>query len=187
MTSDRKYSIAEALELMSKYRICGVPVGDGRGPAGGHPHQPGPALRDAPRTADRGAHDRERLITVPVGTTLDQAKEILHKHKVEKLLVVDRDYRLKGLITVKDIQKAIKYPWPARTSWAGCAWARRSGSPGTPWTAPGAGGGAGGRAGDRHRARPQSGVLDMVRPCASSSRRSIWWRATWPHTRLPRT
>src|SRR5437016_826696 len=53
---------------------------------------------------------RENLITVAVGTNLDSAREILHKHKVEKLLVVDRDYRLKGLITVKDIQKAVKYP-----------------------------------------------------------------------------
>ena len=47
---------------------------------------------------------------MPVGTTLDQARAILHKHKVEKLLVVDHDFRLKGLITVKDIQKAVKYP-----------------------------------------------------------------------------
>jgi IMP dehydrogenase len=53
---------------------------------------------------------RENLITVPVGTTLDAAREILHRHKVEKLLVVDRDFKLKGLITVKDIQKQIKYP-----------------------------------------------------------------------------
>ena len=53
---------------------------------------------------------KENLITVPVGTTLEQAKEILHKHKVEKLLVVDKDFNLKGLITVKDIQKQIKYP-----------------------------------------------------------------------------
>ena len=52
----------------------------------------------------------EPLFTVPVGTTLDEAREILHQRKVEKLLVVDRDFRLKGLITVKDIQKAIKYP-----------------------------------------------------------------------------
>src|SRR5688572_27852005 len=50
------------------------------------------------------------LFTVPVGTTLDESREILHRHKVEKLLVVDKDYRLKGLITVKDIQKQIKYP-----------------------------------------------------------------------------
>ena len=53
---------------------------------------------------------KDDLITVPVGTTLEQAKEILHRHKVEKLLVVDKDYNLKGLITVKDIQKQIKYP-----------------------------------------------------------------------------
>ena len=53
---------------------------------------------------------KDDLITVPVGTTLEEAKEILHKHKVEKLLVVDRDVNLKGLITVKDIQKQIKYP-----------------------------------------------------------------------------
>jgi IMP dehydrogenase len=53
---------------------------------------------------------KDPLFTVPVGTTLDEAREILHQHKVEKLLVVDRDYRLKGLITVKDIQKAVKYP-----------------------------------------------------------------------------
>ena len=53
---------------------------------------------------------KDNLITVPVGTTLEQAKEILHRHKVEKLLVVDKDFNLKGLITVKDIQKQIKYP-----------------------------------------------------------------------------
>jgi IMP dehydrogenase len=53
---------------------------------------------------------KDNLITVPVGTTLGQAKEILHTHKVEKLLVVDQDFNLKGLITVKDIQKQIKYP-----------------------------------------------------------------------------
>src|ERR671939_1230946 len=53
---------------------------------------------------------REPLFTVPVGTTLEQAREFLHRHKVEKLLVVDDRFMLKGLITVKDIQKAIKYP-----------------------------------------------------------------------------
>jgi IMP dehydrogenase len=59
---------------------------------------------------------REPLFTVPVGTTLDAAREILHRHKVEKLLVVDQDYRLKGLITVKDIQKAVKYPNASKDS-----------------------------------------------------------------------
>jgi IMP dehydrogenase len=59
---------------------------------------------------------RERLITVPVGTTLDAARDILHQHKVEKLLVVDKEFRLKGLITVKDIQKAVKYPNASKDS-----------------------------------------------------------------------
>ena len=53
---------------------------------------------------------KENLITVPVGTTLEEAEQILHKHRVEKLLVVNDHYELKGLITVKDIQKKLKYP-----------------------------------------------------------------------------
>jgi IMP dehydrogenase len=57
---------------------------------------------------------KEKLITVPVGTTLDEARAILHQHRVEKLLVVDSKYELKGLITVKDIQKAMKYPSSAK-------------------------------------------------------------------------
>src|SRR5690606_2327908 len=59
---------------------------------------------------------KEPLITVPVGTTLEDAREILHRHKVEKLLVVDQDFRLKGLITVKDIQKMVKYPNASKDS-----------------------------------------------------------------------
>ena len=57
---------------------------------------------------------QKNLITVPVGTTLEQAEEILHEHRVEKLLVVDDKYNLKGLITVKDIQKKLKYPGAAK-------------------------------------------------------------------------
>ena len=59
---------------------------------------------------------KENLVTVPVGTTLEQAEAILHKHRVEKLLVVDDQYYLKGLITVKDIQKKLKYPNSAKDS-----------------------------------------------------------------------
>ena len=59
---------------------------------------------------------KENLVTVPVGTTLEQAEAILHKHRVEKLLVVDDQYNLKGLITVKDIQKKLKYPNSAKDS-----------------------------------------------------------------------
>src|SRR5262249_15904768 len=105
--------IYEALDLMRKYRISGVPItADG--------HKEGRLVgiltnRDLrfETNVDRPIADimtREDLITVPVGTTLDQAQDILHQHKVEKLLVVDHEYRLKGLITVKDIQKAMKYP-----------------------------------------------------------------------------
>src|SRR6266513_1577365 len=57
---------------------------------------------------------KENLITVPVGSTLEDAEQTLHKHRVEKLLVVDDRYNLKGLITVKDIQKKLKYPGAAK-------------------------------------------------------------------------
>src|SRR5207302_6351815 len=62
------------------------------------------------------AMTKENLITVPVGTTLEDAEEILHRHRIEKLLVVDENYNLKGLITVKDIQKKLKYPNAAKDS-----------------------------------------------------------------------
>jgi IMP dehydrogenase len=105
--------IFEALELMKKYRISGVPItqdGSKEGRLVGILTN-----RDLrfETNVDRPIADimtREPLFTVPVGTTLDGARDILHRHKVEKLLVVDDQYRLKGLITVKDIQKAIKYP-----------------------------------------------------------------------------
>jgi IMP dehydrogenase len=101
--------VADALELMAKYRISGVPVTVGRKLVGILTNRD---LRFETRTnlAVSELMTKDDLITVPVGTTLEQAKEILHRHKVEKLLVVDRDHNLKGLITVKDIQKQIKYP-----------------------------------------------------------------------------
>src|SRR6186713_1842348 len=105
--------IFEALDLMKKYRISGVPITEDGNKEG---RLVGILTNRDLRfetNLDRPIGDimtRENLITVPVGTSLDAAREILHRHKVEKLLVVDRDYRLKGLITVKDIQKAVKYP-----------------------------------------------------------------------------
>src|SRR3954447_6239180 len=105
--------IFEALELMKKYRISGVPItqdGSKEGRLVGILTN-----RDLrfESNIDRPICDittREPLFTVAAGRTLDAARDILHRHKVEKLLVVDDQYRLKGLITVKDIQKAIKYP-----------------------------------------------------------------------------
>ncbi len=101
--------VAEALELMARYRISGVPVTMGNRLVGILTNRD---LRFETRTTlpVSDLMTKDDLITVPVGTTLEQAKEILHRHKVEKLLVVDRDFNLKGLITVKDIQKQIKYP-----------------------------------------------------------------------------
>ncbi len=105
--------IREALELMQKYRISGVPITEGGNKEGRLVGiLTNRDLRFETNTARPVSEvmTKERLITVPVGTTLDQAREILHKAKVEKLLVVDKDFKLKGLITVKDIQKAITYP-----------------------------------------------------------------------------
>jgi IMP dehydrogenase len=107
--------VAEALELMSRFRISGVPVTRGSKLVGILTNRD---LRFETRTNLPVSElmTKDELITVPVGTTLEQAKEILHRHKVEKLLVVDKDYNLKGLITVKDIQKQIKYPSACKDS-----------------------------------------------------------------------
>jgi len=113
ITLSPKNRIYEALELMKKYRISGVPItedGNKEGRLVGILTNRDLRFEtnlDRP-IADIMTHDP--LFTVPVGTTLEQAREILHRHKVEKLLVVDDRYMLKGLITVKDIQKIVKYP-----------------------------------------------------------------------------
>ncbi|OYT69566.1 MAG: IMP dehydrogenase [Chloracidobacterium sp. CP2_5A] len=109
MTPDRP--ISEALSIMARFHISGVPVirpEDGR--------LVGILTNRDLRFETRlelpigEVMTKENLITVPVGTTLQEARGILQKHRVEKLLVVDDEFRLKGLITVKDIQKAIRYP-----------------------------------------------------------------------------
>jgi IMP dehydrogenase len=102
--------IAQATELMERYKISGVPVTDKGGRLLGI--LTNRDLRFETRTdlLVSSVMTKENLVTVPVGTTLEAAKAILHKHKIEKLLVVDRENHLKGLITVKDIQKMIKYP-----------------------------------------------------------------------------
>ncbi len=105
--------ISDALALMQRYRISGVPVTrDGK--------LVGILTNRDLRFESRfdlpisEVMTKDQLITVPVGTTLDEAEEILHRHRVEKLLVVDDQYVLKGLITVKDIQKKLKYPNSAK-------------------------------------------------------------------------
>ena len=111
--------IHEALDLMRMYRISGVPItedGSKEGRLCGILTNRDLRFETNVNRPIADVMTREPLFTVPVGTTLDNAREILHQHKVEKLLVVDRDYRLKGLITVKDIQKAVKYPNASKDS-----------------------------------------------------------------------
>ncbi len=109
VTVEPEQMIQDALEVMKKYKISGVPVTR-------HGKLVGILTNRDLRFESRldvpiaEVMTRENLITVPVGTTLDEAERILHQHRVEKLLVVDNHYNLKGLITVKDIQKKRKYP-----------------------------------------------------------------------------
>jgi IMP dehydrogenase len=103
------HPISDALEAMERYRISGIPIVEGNKLVGiitnrdlrfeGNPNQP-----------IKNLMTKDNLVTAPVGTTLDQAKVLLQKHRIEKLLVVDEFGNLKGLITVKDIQKKEKYP-----------------------------------------------------------------------------
>src|ERR1700733_9335276 len=101
--------ISDALEFMRRYKISGVPVTSKGKLVGILTNRD---LRFETRTdiPISEVMTKTNLITVPVGTTLEQAEEILHQHRVEKLLVVSDEYELKGLITVKDIQKKLKYP-----------------------------------------------------------------------------
>ncbi len=113
MSPDDK--VADALEVMRRYRISGVPVTKKGKLVGILTNRD---LRFETRTdiPIRDVMTKENLITVPVGTTLQEAERILHEHRVEKLLVVNDKYELKGLITVKDIQKKLKYPSAAKDS-----------------------------------------------------------------------
>jgi IMP dehydrogenase len=115
VTIEPERKISEALALMSRYRISGVPITSNGKLVGILTNRD---LRFETRY-DLPISDvmtKENLVTVPVGTTLEEAEKILHRHRIEKLLVVDDQYALKGLITVKDIQKKLKYPNAAKDS-----------------------------------------------------------------------
>jgi IMP dehydrogenase len=102
-------SISEVLALMERYRISGIPVVEG-------PRLVGIVTNRDLRfetNLDQKVKEvmtKDRLVTAPVGITLEDSKALLHKYRIEKLLVVDNDYNLKGLITIKDIEKIRKYP-----------------------------------------------------------------------------
>lgn len=108
-----EHTIHDALEIMARYHISGVPITQNGRLVGILTN------RDLKfeENLDQRVSDvmtKDNLITAPVGTTLDEAKRILHKHRIEKLPLVDEDFMLKGLITIKDIEKAIQYPNAAK-------------------------------------------------------------------------
>ncbi|HYR88365.1 MAG TPA: IMP dehydrogenase [Terriglobia bacterium] len=105
--------IEDAVKLMAHYKISGVPITENGRLVGILTNRD---LRFETRfhLPIREVMTKEDLVTVPVGTTLEEAQRLLHKHRIEKLLVVDKDQNLKGLITVKDITKKIKYPLAAK-------------------------------------------------------------------------
>ncbi|HKW89687.1 MAG TPA: IMP dehydrogenase [Candidatus Acidoferrales bacterium] len=106
-------SLNQALDIMNKYKVSGLPVTRGAKLVG--------ILTNRDLRFERNMNQpvsavmtKDNLITVPVGTTLEDAEKLLQQHRIEKLLVVDKDYNLKGLITVKDIQKKLEYPYAAK-------------------------------------------------------------------------
>ena len=103
-------SVAAALSLMERYRISGVPIVDESGILVGILTNRDLRFETDLSLAVLALMTDRNLVTAPVGTTLDEASEILHRNKIEKLPVVDSDGRLRGLITVKDISKRIAYP-----------------------------------------------------------------------------
>src|ERR1700709_1289062 len=115
VTISPEQPISDALDVMRRYKISGVPVTKNRKLVGILTNRD---LRFVSRTDLRidEVMTKINLITVPVGTTLEEAEHILHQHRVEKLLVVNDEYELKGLITVKDIQKKLKYPNASKDS-----------------------------------------------------------------------
>ena len=106
--------VYEADALMGKFKISGVPICDGDELVGIITNRDMRFMTDFNVKISTVMTPKERLITAPVGTTLEQAKAILQKYRVEKLPLVDENGKLSGLITIKDIEKAVKYPNSAR-------------------------------------------------------------------------
>ena len=105
--------VTDALELMKKYKISGVPICENGKLVGILTNRDLKFETDFEQPIGN-VMTKNNLVTAPVGATLDQAKTILGKHRIEKLPIVDKSGNLKGLITIKDIEKAIQYPNSAR-------------------------------------------------------------------------
>ncbi len=109
ITIEPEQKVKDALELMSRYKISGVPVVKGRRLVGILTNRD---LRFETNLEQRVSNvmTKDKLVTVSQNISLEDSKKLLHKHRIEKLLVVDEDFSLKGLITIKDIEKIQKYP-----------------------------------------------------------------------------
>ena len=107
------HTLHEADDLMAKFRISGVPICDNGKLIGIITNRDMKFETDMSKLID-SVMTKDNLVTAPEGTTLDEAREILRRHKIEKLPIVDKDFHLKGLITIKDIEKAQVYPNSAR-------------------------------------------------------------------------
>ena len=105
--------VYDANELMAKYKISGVPICENRKLVGILTNRDLRFMTDY-NVKIKEVMTKENLVTAPVGTTLEQAQEILRQHKIEKLPIVDDQFELKGLITIKDIEKAVRFPNSAR-------------------------------------------------------------------------
>jgi len=105
--------VRSALEIMTKYRVSGLPVTEGTRLVGILTNRDLRFEKNIDQPV-RAVMTKDKLVTVAVGTTLEEAEKLLQKHRIEKLLVVDAQFNLKGLITVKDIQKKLEYPIAAK-------------------------------------------------------------------------
>ena len=109
VTISPELSVRDAMDIMTKYRVSGLPVTRGTLLVGILTNRDLRFEKNLDQPVSK-VMTKDNLVTVPVGTTLEEAERILQKHRIEKLLVVDAEFRLKGLITVKDIQKKLEFP-----------------------------------------------------------------------------
>lgn len=107
-------TISQALKIMEHYRISGVPITSAEGRLVGILTNRDLRFETNFDQTIKNVMTKDNLVTAPVGTTHEEAKSILQKHRIEKLPLVDKDFNLKGLITIKDIQKAVQYPNSAK-------------------------------------------------------------------------
>src|ERR1700722_1758116 len=109
VTISPELTVRDAMDIMGKYRVSGLPVTRGARLVGILTNRDLRFERNLDQAVS-SVMTKDNLVTVPVGTTLEDAEKILQQHRIEKLLVVDKDFNLKGLITVKDIQKKLEFP-----------------------------------------------------------------------------